>query len=69
MNLFRQTPDGRLDKKYLRVCAVYRLLKRHAIGKADALKLLAQRHTPSEMNSLRGCVDLWHAHPIKDMRP
>ena len=69
MNLFRQTPDGRLDKKYLRVCAVYRLLKRHVIGKAEGLRLLAQRHTEREMKNLCGTVDLWHAHPIKDMRP
>lgn len=65
MNLFRCTPDGGLDRKYLRVCAVYRLLKRGVIGKARALELLAARNVPSR----QGLVDLWHAHPIKEMRP
>lgn len=69
MNLFRCTPDRSLDRKYLRVCAVYRLLKRHVIGQARALELLAQRHAPKEMQTLRGTVSLWRAHPIKDMRP
>lgn len=68
MNLFRcGTPDGSLDKKYLRVCSVYRLLKRQVIGKARALELLAQRHTEKEMNSLRGTVELWRAHSLKNM--
>lgn len=34
MNLFRCTPDRRLDREYLRICAVYRLLKRQRIGTA-----------------------------------
>ena len=67
MNCFRQTPDRSLDCKYLRVCAVYRLLRKKIIGRARALQLLAQRHTASEMRTLRGTVDLWRAYPIKDM--
>lgn len=67
MNLFRQAKDGSLDRKYLRVCAVYRLLKRKAIGKARALELLAQNHTEAEMKTLRGTVELWRAHSLKDM--
>lgn len=70
MNIFRSgTPDGSLDKKFLRVCAVYRLLKNHRIGRVRALELLAERHCETEMRSLRGTVDLWKAHPIRDMLP
>lgn len=67
MNLFRCTPNGSLDRKYLRVCAVYRLLKRGVIGQARALELLAQRHTPTEMKTLQATVGLWRAHSIKHM--
>jgi hypothetical protein len=56
-----------LDMKFLRVCAVYRLLKRKLIGKARGLELLAQRHTRREMNVLRATVELWGGGPIKDM--
>lgn len=67
MNLFRQTKDGSLDRKYLRVCAVYRLLRKRTVGQARALELLAQRHTPTEMKTLRGTVQLWKAHPLPNM--
>jgi hypothetical protein len=60
---------GALDKKYLRVCSVYRLLRKKRIGQARAMELLAQRHTASEMKTLRGTVELWRAHPLKDMLP
>lgn len=70
MNLFRAgTKDGSLDRKYLRVCSVYKLLKRQAIGQDRALELLAQRHSEIEMKTLRGTVQLWKAHPIPDMLP
>lgn len=69
MNLFRQTPDRSLDRKYLRICAVYRLLQKQIIGKARAIELIAQRHTAKEMKTLRATVDIWHAHPIKNMLP
>lgn len=69
LNLYRQTKDGSLDRKYLRVCAVYRLLRKKIIGQARALELLAQRHSKKEMIALRGLVDLWRAHPIKEMLP
>lgn len=67
MNLFR-TPvfdkaSGEwmrpLDRKYLRICVVYRLMKRGIIDKTRALELLAQRHSPAEMKTLRGTVELW----------
>jgi hypothetical protein len=60
---------GELDRKYLRVCAVYRLLRRHRIGRARAVELLAQRHTPTEMKALRGTMDMWRQWPIPDMLP
>ncbi len=69
MNLFRCTPDRSLDRKYLRVCAVYRLLKKRTIGQARAIELLAQKHGEAEMKSLRGLLDLWRAHPLKEMLP
>lgn len=69
MNCFRLSPDMPLDRKFLRVSAVYRLLRKKIIGKARGLELLAQKHTEKEMKVLRATVSLWHAHPIKDMRP
>lgn len=59
MNCFRQTFDGSLDRKFLRVSAVYRLMRKGIIGKVRALELLAQRHTQAEMKTLRATVDLW----------
>jgi hypothetical protein len=67
MNLFRQTNDGSLDRKYLRVCIVYRLMRKQIIGKARAIELLAERHSASEMKMLRGTVDLWIANPFKHL--
>lgn len=58
---------GALDRKYLRVAAVYRLLRKGIIGRARAMELLAQRHTPAEMRTLRGTVELWAAGPLKGM--
>lgn len=67
MNLFRQTPDQSLDRKYLRVCAVYRLMRKQIIGKSRAIELLAERHSEKEMKMLRGTVELWMAHPFKNI--
>lgn len=66
MNIFRLTRDAPLDRKYLRTCAVYKLLKRQRIGFKCALKLLAERHGKENMRPL---VELWRAGPIKDMLP
>lgn len=77
MNLFR-TPKWDsvarewtrpLDRKYLRVCAVYKLLKRRKIGRAKALELLAARHTLTEMRALTETVSIWRQYPLKDMLP
>lgn len=67
LNLYRQTKDGSLDKKFLRVCSVYRLLKKQIIGRGRALELLAQRHSAKEMKILRGTVELWKS-PIPAMK-
>ena len=61
--------NGKWNHKYLRVCAVYRLLRKHIIGQARALELLAQRHSAAEMTSLRGTVELWRAHTLPNMLP
>lgn len=63
------TKDGSLDRKYLRVCAVYRLLRKQIIGQSRALELLAQRHTAKEMLTLKGTVSLWRSHPLPEMLP
>jgi hypothetical protein len=68
MNIYRcSSPDGSLDKKYLRVCVVYRLLKNQHITKPIALRLLAQRHTAREMKTLRATVELWLSGPLKHL--
>lgn len=61
MNLFRcGTPDGSLDRKYLRVCAVYRLMDRKGLGKDRAIELLQARKIPSA----RAVVELWLQGPL-----
>lgn len=64
MNAFRLT-NGSLDRKYLRTCAVYRLLIRRRIGKVRALELLRERHG----TDMRAIVEIWNAWPIKGMLP
>ncbi len=64
MNLFRcGTKDGPLDRKYLRLCAVYRLLKKQVIGRARAIELLAQRYSPKEMQTVRSTDVNGHYEP------
>jgi hypothetical protein len=59
--------NGSLDRKYLRVCVCYRLLKRGVIGQARALELLSQVHTKGEMKTIAGTVEMWKAGPLKNM--
>lgn len=68
-NAFRDVWTRELDKKYMRVCSVHRLLQRGRIGFARAIQLLAQRHTKSEMKLLRGTVELWRGNHLKEMLP
>ena len=73
MNLFRSPKwndvtsawEHPLDRKYLRVCSVYRLLRKRIIDKGRALELLAQRHTPGEMKTLRATVEIWLNGPLR----
>lgn len=60
---------GKWNHKYLRVGAVYRLLRKQIIGQARALELLAEQHTANEIKTLRATVELWRAHPLPNMLP
>jgi hypothetical protein len=59
MNLFRQTKDGALDKQYLRICAVHKLLDAARIDKSTAINMLSQRG----IDNPRRLVELWLANP------
>lgn len=59
MNIFRCTPDNSLDKQFLRVCAVHRLLDRGRVTKARAIELLAQR----KVQNPQRLVEFWAANP------
>lgn len=64
MHLFRcGTPDGSLDRQYLRVCAAYKLMKRGCIGKARAIQLL----TEVRCKHATATVELWIANPFKHL--
>ena len=71
MNVFRMTPDGSLDRVYLRTCAIYRLLKSGRIGQARAIELqrLPIKGAYRERDRLVGLIEIWKAGPLKDMRP
>ena len=58
-NLFRMTDDGRLDKQYLRICAVGRLVDQGRVTKARAIELLEERR----VKNAGATVDIWLAHP------
>lgn len=57
-NAFRGE-DGKLDRQYMRVSAVYRLLDRGKIDKNRALELLMERFPESKRNSLANLVSIW----------
>lgn len=59
---YRHTPDGSLDKQYLRICAVHKLLDRGLVGKDRAIDLLAQR----KVTKPGRLVELWLANPRKE---
>lgn len=42
-NWFRLTPDGSLDRQYLRICAVYRCVSRWGMDMETAKRLLAEK--------------------------
>lgn len=59
-NLFRVRLDGRLDRGYLRTCAVYKLLKQGRIDKARGIELLAQRRGAAGLAT----VEIWLNGPL-----
>jgi hypothetical protein len=59
-DLFHQTHEGKLDRKYLRVCSVYKLLMRqHRIDKDRAIDLMEQRG----VKPAKATVEIWLAYP------
>jgi hypothetical protein len=64
MNAFRCTPDRRLDRVYLRTCAVYRLLRQGRIGQERAIELLTC--PPKDRRAL---TELWKSGPLPGMLP
>lgn len=62
MNCFRV--NGQLDRKFLRVSAVYRLLKNGTITtKERAVELLDQRRVEKS----RATVEVWLGGPLKHL--
>lgn len=59
MNIFRCPLDKSLDKDYLRVCAVYKLLKIKRINKERAIELLPKNSEPKAL------VEMWLEYPLK----
>lgn len=62
MNAFRHTPNGSLDRPYLRVCAVYRLMRQRRIDKPRAIELLKARRVPHA----QALVELWLAGALSE---
>lgn len=62
-NAFRCTPDGSLDRVYLRHCAVYRLLKQGRIGAARAADLLL-----CSPRIRVAVVEMWKNGPLPNMQ-
>lgn len=54
-NVFRDPRTGKLDRVYLRTCAVYRLLKHGRIDKARALEIAPH---------LRATIEIWLSGPL-----
>jgi len=70
-NAFRCTPDGSLDRLYLRTCTVYRLLKAGKIGQAQALEISNRplRRGWKPKDHLKRTIELWKSGPLKGMKP
>jgi hypothetical protein len=66
-NAFRMTRSGKLDRYYLRTCAIYRLLKHGHVDKAGALAL-ARRPVPgcyAQPKRLDATIEIWLKGPLK----
>lgn len=70
MNAFRMTPDGSLDRRYMRACAIWRLLKNGHIDKAKARELAAQpiRGEYKISGWLNNTIEIWLNGPLKHRR-
>lgn len=61
-NMFRDRTTGKLDRRGLRVSAVYRLfMQKHLIGRERAIELLAQR----KVEHATHLVELWVKWPAQ----
>ena len=68
MNVFRCTPDRSLDLEYLRICAIYKLLKIGRIGKSEAIELSHRRirGVPKKYPGwLTPTIELWLSGPLR----
>ena len=62
-NMYRDIRTGAWNHEYLRICVVYRLLKKQRIGKARACELLADR----KVDQPKRLVEMWCANPFKNL--
>lgn len=56
MNAYRQTTDRSLDRRYLRVSAVYRCAVRYGMSARDCVLRLSERMSEREASAL---VSIW----------
>lgn len=56
-NWFRLTPDKSLDRRYLRICAVHRCMKRYGQSKAWGVSKLA---TVMSVHLAEATITMWH---------
>ena len=63
MTAFRDYRTGAWDHEYLRICAVYRCIKRYGMGRQEAIRRLTERgvEKPARL------VELWLAGPLKHL--
>ena len=63
--------SGKLDRRYLRTCAVYKMLKSGRIGQSDANEIANRkiRGEPRQADYLRGTIEMWKGGPLKEMLP
>jgi hypothetical protein len=66
MNAFRMTPDGSLDREYLRICAIFRLLKHQRITFEQALEIADRpiKGCYRRPGWLANTIAIWKAGPI-----
>ena len=60
MNAFRQTKDRSLDRRYLRIAAVYRCLSSFGMQRDEALDRLCERMSPRDAEAL---LSIWAQVP------